>query len=87
VSEVLEALAQLSVLAIGLFIRARYEEAAANLQPTFGMASNIALLALTVLGLVLNFNTEEPMQALNCSARTCICVSSILVSLAPVIES
>ncbi len=43
-------------LAIGLFIRARYEETAANIQPTFGMASNIALLALTVLGLVLNFN-------------------------------
>jgi BASS family bile acid:Na+ symporter len=44
-------------LAIGLFIRARYEETAASLQPTFGMASNIALLALTVLGLVLNFNS------------------------------
>ena len=44
-------------LAIGLFIKARYEEAAANIQPTFGMASNIALLALTVLGLVLNFNS------------------------------
>jgi BASS family bile acid:Na+ symporter len=43
-------------LAIGLFIRARYEDAAANIQPTFGMASNIALLALVVLGLVLNFN-------------------------------
>jgi BASS family bile acid:Na+ symporter len=44
-------------LAIGLFIRARYEEAAANIQPTFGMASNIALLALVVLGLVLNFSS------------------------------
>jgi BASS family bile acid:Na+ symporter len=42
-------------LAIGLFINARYEEAAAKIQPTFGQASNIALLALTVLGLVLNF--------------------------------
>jgi BASS family bile acid:Na+ symporter len=42
-------------LAIGLFINARYEEAAAKIQPTFGMASNIALLGLTVLGLVLNF--------------------------------
>jgi predicted Na+-dependent transporter len=42
-------------LAIGLFINARYDEAAAKIQPTFGMASNIALLALTVLGLVLNF--------------------------------
>ena len=36
-------------LAIGLFINARYEETAAKIQPTFGMASNIALLALTVL--------------------------------------
>ena len=42
-------------LAIGLFINARYEETAAKIQPTFGQASNIALLVLTVLGLVLNF--------------------------------
>ena len=42
-------------LAIGLFVNARYEETAAKIQPTFGQASNIALLALTVLGLVLNF--------------------------------
>jgi predicted Na+-dependent transporter len=44
-------------LAIGLFIKARYEDAAAKMQPTFGMASNIALLTLTVLGLVLNFSS------------------------------
>jgi BASS family bile acid:Na+ symporter len=42
-------------LAIGLFVNARYEETAARVQPTFGQASNIALLVLTVLGLVLNF--------------------------------
>jgi predicted Na+-dependent transporter len=42
-------------LAIGLFINARYEETAVKIQPTFGQASNIALLVLTVLGLVLNF--------------------------------
>jgi BASS family bile acid:Na+ symporter len=42
-------------LAIGLFINARYEEAAAKMQPTFGQASNTAILVLTVLGLVLNF--------------------------------
>ena len=42
-------------LAIGLFINARYEDAAAKIQPTFGQASNIAILVLTVLGLVLNF--------------------------------
>jgi predicted Na+-dependent transporter len=42
-------------LAIGLIINARYEETAAKIQPTFGQASNIALLVLTVLGLVLNF--------------------------------
>ena len=42
-------------LAIGLFVKARYEEAAAKLQPTFGQASNIAILALLILGLVLNF--------------------------------
>ena len=44
-------------LAVGLFIKARYEDAAASIQPTFGMASNIALLALMVLGLVLNFSS------------------------------
>ena len=42
-------------LAIGLFINARYEETAAKIQPTFGQASNLAILVLTVLGLVLNF--------------------------------
>jgi BASS family bile acid:Na+ symporter len=44
-------------LAVGLFIKARYEDAAAKMQPTFGMASNIALLTLVVLGLVLNFSS------------------------------
>jgi BASS family bile acid:Na+ symporter len=44
-------------LAIGLFIRARYEDTAAKIQPTFGMASNISLLTLMVLGLVLNFSS------------------------------
>lgn len=44
-------------LAIGLFVRARYAETAAKVQPTFGQASNIALLVLTVLGLVLNFSS------------------------------
>ncbi len=42
-------------LAIGLFINARYEETAVKMQPTLGQASNIALLALIVLGTVLNF--------------------------------
>lgn len=42
-------------LAFGLFLRARYPETAASLQPTFGQASNTALLLLTVLGVVLNF--------------------------------
>jgi BASS family bile acid:Na+ symporter len=43
-------------LAIGLFIKARYEDAADKMQPIFGMAANLALVALTVLGLVLNFS-------------------------------
>ncbi|UCF29124.1 MAG: bile acid:sodium symporter [Chloroflexota bacterium] len=43
-------------LAIGLFIKARYEDAAEKMQPIFGMAANLALIALTVLGLVLNFS-------------------------------
>lgn len=43
-------------LAIGLFIKARYEEAADKIQPTFGTAANIALLVLVVAGLVLNFS-------------------------------
>ena len=44
-------------LAVGLFIKARYEDAAAKIQPTFGMAANIALITMMVLGLVLNFNS------------------------------
>jgi BASS family bile acid:Na+ symporter len=44
-------------LAAGLFIKARYEDAAAKIQPTFGMAANIALLTMMVLGLVLNFSS------------------------------
>jgi len=44
-------------LAIGLFIRARYEDAAAKIQPTFAMAANIGILVLSVLGLVLNFSS------------------------------
>jgi predicted Na+-dependent transporter len=44
-------------LAIGLFVNARYEDIAAKAQPTFGQASNMALLVLTVLGLVLNFKS------------------------------
>lgn len=42
-------------LAIGLFVKARYEDAADKMQPTFGQASNLAIIALLVLGLVLNF--------------------------------
>lgn len=44
-------------LTIGLFINARYDETAAKIQPTFGMASNIALLAMMVLSLILNFSS------------------------------
>jgi BASS family bile acid:Na+ symporter len=44
-------------LAIGLFIKTRYSDVASRLQPTFAMASNIALLTLAVLGLVLNFSS------------------------------
>jgi BASS family bile acid:Na+ symporter len=44
-------------LAIGLFIRARYEDSAAKMQPTFAMAANIGILVLVVLGLVLNFDS------------------------------
>lgn len=44
-------------LAIGLFIKARYDETAVKIQPTFGQASNFALILLGVLGLVLNFKS------------------------------
>ena len=43
-------------LAIGLFIKARYQDAAEKILPTFAMASNIAILALIILGVVLNFD-------------------------------
>ncbi len=65
-------------LVVGLFIKARYEEAAAKMQPTFGMASNIALLTLTVLGLVLNFSS---MIALVGSLGILAGIVFILVSL------
>ena len=44
-------------LAVGLFIKARYTESAAKIQPTFGMAANIALITMAVLGLILNFSS------------------------------
>ena len=44
-------------LGIGLFVKARYEDIAISVQPTFGQASNFALILLTVLGLVLNFQS------------------------------
>ena len=44
-------------LAIGIFIKARYEDAAEKIRPTFASASNIAILALIVLGVVLNFES------------------------------
>ena len=48
-------------LAIGLFVKARYDDAAEKILPTFASASNIAILALIILGVVLNF---EAMIAL-----------------------
>jgi BASS family bile acid:Na+ symporter len=44
-------------LAIGLFVKARYEETAGNLGHTFAQASNIALILMTVLQLGLNWRT------------------------------
>ncbi len=41
-------------LAIGLFIKARYEETAAHLQPTFAQASNTSLMLMMGILLVLN---------------------------------
>jgi len=43
-------------LAISLFVRARYPEAAASAQPMFAQASNLSLLFLLVLMVVLNFS-------------------------------
>ena len=43
-------------LAISLFVRARYEEAAASALPHFQQASNLSLLILLVLMIVLNFS-------------------------------
>lgn len=43
-------------LALSLFVRARYPEAAASTQPVFAQASNISLLILMVLMVVLNFS-------------------------------
>jgi predicted Na+-dependent transporter len=43
-------------LAISLFVRARYPEAAASARPMFTQASNLSLLFLLVLMVVLNFS-------------------------------
>jgi BASS family bile acid:Na+ symporter len=43
-------------LAVSLFVRARYPEAAGSAQPHFAQASNISLLILMVLMVVLNFS-------------------------------
>lgn len=43
-------------LAVSLFVRARYPEAAALAQPLFAQASNLNLLFLLVLMVVLNFS-------------------------------
>lgn len=43
-------------LAVSLFVRARYADAAGTWQPLFAQASNLSLLALLVLMVVLNFN-------------------------------
>jgi len=48
-------------LGIGLFIKARYEDAAEKIRPTFASASNIAILVLIVLGVVLNFESMIAM--------------------------
>ena len=42
-------------LAVSLFVRARYPDAAAAAQPHFAQASNLSLLILMVLMIVLNF--------------------------------
>ena len=43
-------------LAVSLFVRARYPEAAGSAQPHFAQASNLSLLILMVLMVVLNFS-------------------------------
>ena len=43
-------------LAVSLFVRARYPEAAASALPHFAQASNLSLLILLVLMIVLNFS-------------------------------
>ena len=43
-------------LAVSLFVRARYPEAAASALPHFAQASNLSLLILMVLMIVLNFS-------------------------------
>jgi BASS family bile acid:Na+ symporter len=44
-------------LAIGLFVKARYSDTAASLQPVLAQTSSVALIVLMVLMLVLNFDS------------------------------
>ena len=47
----------LTPLAIGLFTRARFENTAVRIQPTFGLVANIAFYVMIVLGLLLNVDS------------------------------
>ena len=64
-------------LAIGLFIKARYEDSAEKIQPTFASASSLAILALMILGVVLNF---DAMIALVGSFGILAAIALVLVS-------
>lgn len=44
-------------LGLGLFVKARYPQSAANLQPTFAQAANFGLMGLIVTMLLLNWRT------------------------------
>lgn len=44
-------------LALGLIVRARYEEAANGIRPALTQAANVGLILLVVLGVALNFNS------------------------------
>ena len=65
-------------LAIGLFIKARYEDTAAHIRPIFAQASNLGLMLLIVLGVVLNF---QAMIALVGSRGILAAIVFVLLSL------
>ena len=62
-------------LGIGLFIKARYSEMAASLQPHMSQISSLAIVLMLVTILVLEFSTIMRRESGSCSFKNCSIVT------------